>query len=167
MLRLLLLIITIHSEGIMAVSPMITQYNEIKEGYKDCILMFRLGDFYEMFFDDAEIASRELELALTGRNCGDNERAPMCGVPYHSAESYITRLISKGYKVAICEQLEDPKATKGIVKRDVVQIITPGTLIDLGLQERKNNYLLEVEEAGSMIVFPSLVRLLLVEKLLI
>ncbi|MBO7254120.1 MAG: DNA mismatch repair protein MutS, partial [Clostridia bacterium] len=129
----------------MAVSPMITQYNEIKEGYKDCILMFRLGDFYEMFFDDAEIASRELELALTGRNCGDNERAPMCGVPYHSAESYITRLISKGYKVAICEQLEDPKATKGIVKRDVVRVITPGTVTEGSfLNDTKNNYLCSI-----------------------
>ncbi len=129
----------------MAVSPMITQYNEIKEGYKDCILMFRLGDFYEMYFDDAEIASRELELALTGRNCGDNERAPMCGVPYHSAESYITRLISKGYKVAICEQLEDPKATKGIVKRDVVRVITPGTVTEGSfLNDTKNNYLCSI-----------------------
>ncbi len=126
----------------MAVSPMIVQYNEIKQSYTDCILMFRLGDFYEMFYEDAEIASRELELALTGRNCGDNERAPMCGVPYHSAESYITRLISKGYKVAICEQLEDPKATKGIVKRDVVRVITPGTVTEGGfLKDTKNNYL--------------------------
>ncbi len=129
----------------MAVSPMIIQYNEIKQSYTDCILMFRLGDFYEMFYDDAEIASRELELALTGRNCGDNERAPMCGVPYHSAENYITRLISKGYKVAICEQLEDPKATKGIVKRDVVRVITPGTVTEGGfLKDTKNNYLCSV-----------------------
>ncbi len=129
----------------MSVSPMITQYNEIKQSYTDCILMFRLGDFYEMFFGDAEIASRELELALTGRNCGDNERAPMCGVPYHSAEGYITRLISKGYKVAICEQLEDPKATKGIVKRDVVRVITPGTVTEGGfLKETKNNYLCSI-----------------------
>ncbi len=129
----------------MAVSPMIVQYNEIKQSYTDCILMFRLGDFYEMFYDDAEIASRELELALTGRNCGDNERAPMCGVPYHSAESYITRLISKGYKVAICEQLEDPKATKGIVKRDVVRVITPGTVTEGGfLKDTKNNYLCSI-----------------------
>jgi DNA mismatch repair protein MutS len=129
----------------MGTSPMILQYNEIKEGYKDCILMFRLGDFYEMFFGDAEIASRELELALTGRNCGDNERAPMCGVPYHSAEDYITRLISKGYKVAICEQLEDPKATKGIVKRDVIRVITPGTVTEGGfLKDTKNNYLCSV-----------------------
>ncbi len=126
----------------MAGSPMIDQYKEIKANYTDCILMFRLGDFYEMFFEDAETASRELELALTGRNCGDNERAPMCGVPFHSAEGYITRLISKGYKVAICEQLEDPKATKGIVKRDVVRVITPGTVTEGGfLKDTKNNYL--------------------------
>ncbi len=129
----------------MALSPMIGQYNEIKQNYKDCILMFRLGDFYEMFYGDAEIASRELELALTGRNCGDNEKAPMCGVPYHSAENYITRLISKGYKVAICEQLEDPKATKGIVKRDVIRVITPGTVTEGGfLKDTKNNYLCSV-----------------------
>lgn len=133
----------------MAVSPMIVQYNEIKQSYTDCILMFRLGDFYEMFYDDAEIASRELELALTGRNCGDNERAPMCGVPYHSAEGYITRLISKGYKVAICEQLEDPKATKGIVKRDVVRVITPGTVTEGGfLKDTKNNYLCSIYFEG-------------------
>lgn len=129
----------------MGISPMITQYNEIKQSYTDCILMFRLGDFYEMFFEDARTASKELELALTGRNCGDNERAPMCGVPYHSAESYITRLISKGYKVAICEQLEDPKATKGIVKRDVVRVITPGTVTEGGfLKDTKNNYLCSI-----------------------
>ncbi|MBE6648170.1 MAG: DNA mismatch repair protein MutS [Ruminococcaceae bacterium] len=129
----------------MAGSPMIDQYKEIKANYTDCILMFRLGDFYEMFFEDAETASRELELALTGRNCGANERAPMCGVPFHSAEGYITRLISKGYKVAICEQLEDPKATKGIVKRDVVRVITPGTVTEGGfLKDTKNNYLCSI-----------------------
>ena len=101
-------------------SPMMQQYIATKEQYKDCILFYRLGDFYEMFFDDAITASRELELTLTGRDCGQEERAPMCGIPFHAAEVYISRLISKGYKVAICEQLEDPRQTKGFVKRDVI-----------------------------------------------
>ena len=123
-------------------SPMMKQYFEIKKEYSDCILFYRLGDFYEMFFDDAKVASRELELTLTGRECGQEERAPMCGVPFHSCESYIARLIDKGYKVAICEQTEDPKAAKGIVARDVVRVITPGTVIESSmLENEKNNYI--------------------------
>ena len=110
-------------------SPMMKQYFEIKKDYGDTILMFRLGDFYEMFFDDAIKASKELEITLTGKDCGLSERAPMCGVPFHAAESYIETLVKKGYKVAICEQLEDPKAVKGIVKRDVIKVITPGTVM--------------------------------------
>ena len=102
-------------------SPMMRQYMEIKEQNKDCILFYRLGDFYEMFFDDAKLGSEELELTLTGRECGLEERAPMCGVPYHSCEGYISRLVEKGYKVAICEQVEDPATAKGIVKRDIVR----------------------------------------------
>jgi DNA mismatch repair protein MutS len=125
-----------------AITPMMQQYLEIKEQYDDCILFFRLGDFYEMFFSDAEIASRELEITLTGRDCGLEERAPMCGVPFHAADSYIARLISKGYKVAICEQVEDPSQAKGIVKREVVRVVTPGTITDLSqLDDKKNNYL--------------------------
>ena len=121
---------------------MMLQYLEIKKEYKDFILFYRLGDFYEMFFEDALTASRELELTLTGRDCGEKERAPMCGVPYHSCEGYIGKLISKGYKVAICEQMEDPSQTKGIVRREVVREITPGTVIETNLlTETKNNYL--------------------------
>jgi len=132
------------------VTPMMQQYLDIKAQYKDCILFFRLGDFYEMFFEDAEIASRELEITLTGRDCGLEERAPMCGVPFHSADSYISRLINKGYKVAICEQIEDPALAKGIVKRDVIRIVTPGTVIDSAmLDERKNNYLMSVFKSGT------------------
>ncbi|MCR4614982.1 MAG: DNA mismatch repair protein MutS [Clostridiales bacterium] len=123
-------------------TPMMRQYFEIKEQYKDTILMYRLGDFYEMFFEDAEIASRELELVLTGRNCGQEERAPMCGVPFHSADSYIAKLVSRGYKVAICEQTEDPELAKGLVQRDVIRVITPGTVIESNmLDESKNNFL--------------------------
>ena len=123
-------------------TPMMLQYFEIKNQYKDHLLFYRLGDFYEMFFDDAVIASRELELTLTGRDCGEKERAPMCGVPYHSAEGYIGKLIEKGYKVAICEQTEDPSAAKGLVKREVIRVVTPGTIIETGLlQENKNNYI--------------------------
>ncbi|HRT82674.1 MAG TPA: DNA mismatch repair protein MutS, partial [Oscillospiraceae bacterium] len=124
------------------ITPMMKQYFEIKEQYPDAILMYRLGDFYEMFFDDAKLASRELELVLTGRDWGQAERAPMCGVPFHSADSYIARLVSKGYKVAICEQTEDPALAKGIVKRAVVRVLTPGTVIENSmLEEGKNNYL--------------------------
>ena len=124
-------------------TPMMRQYFEIKENYKDCILFFRLGDFYEMFFEDAKIASRELELVLTGRDCGLEERAPMCGIPFHAASSYIARLVNKGYKVAIGEQVEDPAAAKGIVKRDVIKVITPGTFIESSEDsEYKNTYLM-------------------------
>lgn len=126
-------------------SPMMRQYMEIKEEYKDCILFFRLGDFYEMFFEDAKLVSRELELTLTGKNCGMEERAPMCGVPFHSAETYIARLVERGYKVAICEQTEDPASAKGIVKREVIQIVTPGTVISSSmLNENENNYIASV-----------------------
>ena len=121
---------------------MMKQYFKIKEENKDSILFFRLGDFYEMFFDDAKLASKELELTLTGRDCGQEERAPMCGVPFHSAESYIARLVEKGYKVAICEQTEDPKAAKGLVKRDIIRVITPGTVMESSmLDESENNYI--------------------------
>lgn len=130
-------------------SPMMQRYLETKEEYKDCILFYRLGDFYEMFFDDAITASRELELTLTGKDCGQEERAPMCGIPHHAAEIYVSRLISKGYKVAICEQLEDPKTTKGIVKRGVIRVVTPGTLVDSNmLEERKNNYIMSIYKTG-------------------
>ena len=123
-------------------TPMMEQYFEVKNNYKDCLLFYRLGDFYEMFFDDAITASRELELTLTGRDCGEKERAPMCGVPFHSVDTYIGRLIEKGYKIAICEQMEDPSLAKGLVKRDVTRVITPGTLIEAQLlNEKKNNYL--------------------------
>lgn len=126
-------------------TPMMQQYLQIKEQHKDALLFFRLGDFYELFFDDAITASKELEITLTSRNCGLDRRAPMCGVPHHSAEGYIARLIEKGYKVAICEQLEDPSEAKGIVKRDVVRIITPGTLVETSmLDEKSNNYLLSL-----------------------
>ena len=132
-------------------TPMMRQYFEIKENYKDCILFFRLGDFYEMFFEDAKIASRELELVLTGRDCGLEERAPMCGIPFHAASSYIARLVNKGYKVAIGEQVEDPAVAKGIVKRDVIKVITPGTFIEASEDsEYKNTYLMcIVEENGN------------------
>ena len=123
-------------------SPMMVQYFNIKTDYPDAILFFRLGDFYEMFFDDAQVASQELDLVLTGRDCGQGERAPMCGVPFHSADSYIAKLVSRGYKVAICEQMEDPASAKGIVKRDVIRIITPGTVIESSmLEDGVNNYL--------------------------
>ena len=126
-------------------TPMMEQYFEIKNQYKDYLLFYRLGDFYEMFFDDAILASRELELTLTGRDCGEAERAPMCGVPFHSSEGYIGRLIEKGYKVAICEQTEDPTQAKGLVRREVIRVITPGTLIETDLlTENKNNYLCSI-----------------------
>ena len=131
------------------VSPMMQNYLQTKEQYKDCILFYRLGDFYEMFFDDAILASRELEITLTGRACGLKEKAPMCGVPFHAADIYISRLISKGYKVAICEQLEDPKTAKGIVKRDVIRVVTPGTVIESNmLDEKKNNYIMSIYKSG-------------------
>lgn len=130
-------------------SPMMQHYLDTKKDYKDSILFYRLGDFYEMFFDDAILASRELELTLTGKECGQEERAPMCGVPFHAAENYIARLISKGYKVAICEQMEDPKQAKGIVKREVIRVVTPGTVIESNLlDEKKNNYIMSVYKSG-------------------
>ncbi len=130
-------------------SPMMQKYLETKEQYKDCILFYRLGDFYEMFFDDAITAARELEITLTGKDCGQEERAPMAGVPHHAAEMYISRLIAKGYKVAICEQLEDPKTAKGIVKRGVIRVVTPGTIVESNmLEERKNNFIMSIYKAG-------------------
>lgn len=130
-------------------TPMMQQYMDIKEQHKDCILFFRLGDFYEMFFKDAETASVELEITLTGRDCGLEEKAPMCGVPHHAADAYISKLLTKGYKVAICEQVEDASQAKGIVRREVIRVITPGTLIDSSmLDEKKNNYLMSIYKEG-------------------
>ena len=130
-------------------SPMMQHYLEKKKEYNDCILFYRLGDFYEMFFDDAITTSRELELTLTSKACGQEEKAPMCGVPFHAAEVYIARLIQKGYKVAICEQLEDPKTAKGIVKRDVIRVVTPGTVIESNLlEEKKNNFIMSIVKKG-------------------
>ncbi|MBQ8971895.1 MAG: DNA mismatch repair protein MutS, partial [Clostridia bacterium] len=127
----------------MGVSPMMRQYLEIKEQNPDAILFFRLGDFYEMFFEDAKLVSQELDLTLTGKDCGLSERAPMCGVPFHSVETYLQRLIEKGYKVAICEQMTDPALSKGLVERKVIRIVTPGTIIESNmLSERRANYLL-------------------------
>ena len=137
-------------------TPMMQQYMQIKEQNKDSILFYRLGDFYEMFFDDAKVASQELELVLTGRDCGLEERAPMCGVPFHSADSYIAKLIAKGYKVAICEQMEDPATAKGLVKRDVIRMITPGTVIESNmLEETRNNFICGIyqDSAGAGIAF--------------
>ena len=119
---------------------MMQQYLQTKEEYKDCILFYRLGDFYEMFFEDAELVSKELELTLTGKNCGMEERAPMCGIPYHAVEGYLNKLVANGHKVAICEQVEDPKLAKGLVRREVIRIVTPGTNLDMqALDESKNN----------------------------
>ena len=130
-------------------SPMMQKYLETKEKYKDCILFYRLGDFYEMFFDDAITASRELEITLTGKDCGQAERAPMAGIPHHAAEVYAAKLIEKGYKVAICEQLEDPKTAKGIVERGVIRILTPGTIVESNLlEEKKNNYIMCICKTG-------------------
>ena len=124
-------------------TPMMQKYLETKKEYPDCILFYRLGDFYEMFFEDALTASKELEITLTGKNCGLEERAPMCGVPFHAVENYLNKLVAKGYKVAICEQVEDPKMAKGLVKREVVRIVTPGTNLDTqALDETKNNYIM-------------------------
>ena len=131
-------------------TPMMKQYMEIKKKCPDTILMFRLGDFYEMFFEDAIVASKDLEITLTGRDCGQEERAPMCGVPFHAADTYIARLVAKGHKVAICEQMEDPKAVKGIVKRDIIRIVTPGTILDDSLlNSRKTNYMASVCRIGN------------------
>ena len=130
-------------------SPMMQHYLDMKEKYKDCILFYRLGDFYEMFFDDAINVSKELELTLTGKECGQEERAPMCGIPYHAADSYIAKLIANGHKVAICEQLEDPKLAKGMVKRDVIRVVTPGTVIEANLlEDKKNNYIMSIYKNG-------------------
>ncbi|MBR6025479.1 MAG: DNA mismatch repair protein MutS, partial [Firmicutes bacterium] len=127
----------------MAYTPMIEQYLAIKEEYKDCILFFRLGDFYEMFFDDAITASKDMEITLTRKACGDGEFAPMCGVPYHAVDAYLSKLIAKGHKVAICEQITDPKEAKGIVERDVIRIVTPGTVLSSEmLDEHSNNFLM-------------------------
>ena len=132
-------------------TPMMQQYLKIKERYQDTLILFRLGDFYELFFEDAKIASRELQLALTGKSAGTEERAPMCGVPHHAISSYIDKLILKGYKVGIVEQLEDPSASKGIVQRDVVQIITPGAFLDI--KNKDNNFLGSISEAERFFVF--------------
>ena len=129
----------------MAYTPMIQQYLSIKSQYRDAFLFFRLGDFYEMFFDDAKKASKELEITLTSRDGGSEERIPMCGVPYHSVDNYISQLINKGYKIAICEQMEDPKQTKGMVHREVVQLITPGTVMNgKWISEKENNFIAAV-----------------------
>ena len=129
--------------NIADLSPMMQHYLQVKNEYPDCIIFYRLGDFYEMFFEDAKVVSKELELTLTGRACGLEERAPMCGVPFHAADTYLNRLVQKGYKVAICEQVEDPSTAKGMVKREVVRIATPGTNIDMqALDETKNNYIM-------------------------
>lgn len=130
-------------------SPMMQHYIATKAKYLDCILCYRLGDFFEMFFEDAIVCSRELELTLTGKDCGQEERAPMCGIPHHAMDSYIAKLVERGYKVAICEQLEDPKQAKGIVKRDVIKVVTPGTVVDGNiLEEKKNNYIMSVYKEG-------------------
>ena len=126
-------------------SPMMRHYMETKKQYPDCILFYRLGDFYEMFFEDAQTASRELEITLTGKECGLSERAPMCGVPFHAVDSYLNKLVQKGYKVAIAEQMEDPKLAKGLVKREVIRVVTPGTITSAqALDETKNNYLMGI-----------------------
>ena len=133
-------------------SPMMRQYFEIKADYPDTILMFRVGDFYEMFFDDAKLVSKELELVLTGKDCGQEERAPMCGVPFHAADNYISRLVARGYKVAVCEQAEDPATAKGLVKREVIRVITPGTTFDSAvLNEGTNNYLACITAQGKQL----------------
>ena len=126
-------------------SPMMVHYLETKKQYPDCILFYRLGDFYEMFFEDALTVSKELEITLTGKECGLEERAPMCGVPYHALDNYLYRLVQKGYKVAIAEQMEDPKQAKGLVKREVIRVVTPGTITSAqALDETKNNYLMGI-----------------------
>lgn len=136
----------------MAKTPLMAQYKQVKDGYKDCLLFYQLGDFYELFYDDALTASHELELTLTGKNAGPEGRVPMCGIPFHAAEIYIYRLIQKGYKVAICEQLEDPKKAKGLVKRDVIRVITPGTILfENSIADKSNNYLIYIMEADKEI----------------
>ena len=133
-------------------TPMMKQYFDTKEKYPDCILFFRLGDFYEMFFEDAIVASKVLEIALTGKACGLEERAPMCGVPFHAANAYISKLVENGYKVAIGEQMEDPALAKGIVKREVIRVVTPGTVLEGNLLEnKKNNYLMSLYKENNNI----------------
>jgi len=137
-------------EQLKRITPMMSQYLDVKNNYKDCILLYRIGDFYEMFFEDAEIASKICELVLTGKDCGLDERAPMCGIPFHSVDSYMPKLVSKGYKIAICEQLEDASLAKGLVKRDVIRIITPGTVIETNmLDEKKNNFISSIYKNGN------------------
>ena len=133
-------------------TPMMQQYIELKKNYLDVIVFFRLGDFYEMFFEDAITASRELEIQLTGKDCGQKTRVPMCGIPFHAYEAYATKLVEKGYKIAIVEQVEDAKATKGIVKRDVVKILTPGTCVLGQLENKENNYIACLKEQGKSFV---------------
>ena len=134
-----------------SLTPMMKTYLEIKNEHDDCIVFFRLGDFYEMFFDDALTGSKEMEITLTGKNCGLDERAPMCGVPHHAVDQYINKLVSKGYKVCIVEQTEDPSQAKGLVKREVVRIVTPGTNMDsASLDEGKNNYIMSIVYIGDM-----------------
>ena len=133
-------------------TPMMMHYLSIKEQNKDTLILYRLGDFYEMFFDDAKTASRELQLVLTGRDAGADERVPMCGVPFHAVNGYIEKLIKKGYKVGIVEQLQDASEAEGLVKRDIIQIITPGTLIDVGLDEKRNNYIASIEDFNTFFV---------------
>ena len=131
-------------------TPMMEQYFQIKNKYKDCILFYRLGDLYEKFYEDALTESRELEISLTGKNCGQEEKAPMCGVPFHSCEPYINKLVEKGFRVAICEQVEDPAKAKGLVKRDIIRVVTPGTIIESSmLQDDKNNYLASIFIKGN------------------
>ena len=135
-------------------TPMMLQYMEIKEQNKDCIIFYRLGDFYEMFFSDAKIASEILGLTLTGRDCGEEERAPMCGVPFHSCDPYIAKLVKAGYKVAVCEQTSDPKESKGLVKREIVRVITPGTItIPDAIEETSNNFMVCVLKDGTSFGF--------------
>ena len=132
-------------KGMEGLTPMMQQYFQIKEKHPDCVLFFRLGDFYEMFFDDAIQVSQELELTLTGRDCGLSERAPMCGVPHHAVNFYVEKLVALGHRVAICEQLEDPALAKGLVERDIIRIITPGTLLEGSqLDERANSFLMSI-----------------------
>ena len=134
--------IKLEEQDLSKLSPMMQHYLQTKKEYPGCILFYRLGDFYEMFFEDAEIVSKELELTLTGKSCGLPERAPMCGVPFHAVDSYLTRLVEKGYKAAICEQVEDPRTAKGMVKREVIRIVTPGTNLDMdSIEEGKNNFI--------------------------
>ena len=141
-------------------TPMMMQYLETKNEYKDCILFYRLGDFYEMFFDDALIASKELELTLTGKACGNEEKAPMCGVPFHAVDNYLNRLVNKGYKVAICEQTEDPATAKGLVKREVVRIVSRGTNLDTNSIDASENSFLTETSVIFMVFDPFLSRLL-------